>query len=1419
MNRKIRRVFSIILVACMLLSLVPLHATSLNEGGDLLSSELIDEELSTDSNAEESSTESTLSSEQEISSPTVSNNDAEEIKTSDETESSLSSDSDEEIVEQQDILTMADEETEEPENDNWELGLVFYDSSIDNGKTPLTEINWDASDGGYLEGETRIITVQINYKNTNAVTTYKPGELKISIPNLIYNTSSNTDSNPLWKSSVLIGANDKAHSGYDWDFITGNSPTDGQEIYTFTNANTIEEKSNFEGSIQIVYTITPKTEYTDSISFTVERYEDECIHNYNKILFAEIKDIIQSNEIELNYTRLYIHPWRLEQYEVKKTSSKILSYDGLGNNASDYIWVKYTFSVGHGSDNRNNYPLIKVGTFVFKDKIPEDCICYDTNGNLLELDDGYFSISKERKFNTFTTSAVAYVGYPKNIYNEQNNNLNIENTVDLYGIYATEKEEIYLNKDSISINLAEYDFKYTGNLYGINKSEHSNSLYYQEIINAKTYNETRWLIGGKAIYTGIPMTVKIGDDVLFATSLDGTPEKLEDNEYYFKTIYWNPTYFLNGNNEKIQSDKYDCELWVRYKDSKEYSIYENFKNPSSTKTWSFSKDDGIVGFYFLIIDMKESFNGQIGNFYYNSFLYATTKFIKEDIPESGTVYNFDYIQVFLKDNNDNLILQNEPGIESYNNFLTKEDISTFDKNTYGTYMQRATKSDTWEYYNVSKPYINLIASKSFGNISQNLTNETFTGICDISAKVSRSNAITFNPTDYYYQYDSEYAVKGFRIYDLLPNGMELESTEQEIIDSLYCNKQSYSEYYTIDGEKLSLNQIKEKLKSNVNITKNWNNTGRTRIEITSKFDEPIFFFYTNSTGNEYSYSGTNFNFKYNYSISFDSFLEYGAVWTNYCYVDKLDIQENGITLLIPITDSGRYDSDAVDLDEDGDITDYLSYAKAQTTITSVVSTHQDVTKYVHTDKSSFSTGKVDSSYDSEYEYKLRVRTGQNDITNLVIYDSIEEYAQDKDGNIVTAYGSKSHWNGEFLGIDTSYAESKGYVVKPYYSENLYNDDGTLNSDWKEYYNPVEPVYTNGVKIKFSNDCRTYSSSDYLYIYYYQDDKYYRSSQLYGTNIAGKEIEIPSTDFYLYWHTSSTNRNYYGFSIDSIEPIKTDSVFTSSVTFLPSYEITKLEVDSYPESLHNPYNIGTTNQLWHYTGEKILLEEGYDVVNMDSVKALAFEYLDADGNAAVLPANSLTYVLIKMKSPADENIISLAYNGCRTQWQALDDYDRPVDFITGINSNIVKVSLPNSVEDKIVNLSFKKIIDATDEDFDRLKLDRDATYNFVVSLTNQETGDVINGLLDSKEGFRVTNIPTGTYIIKEEDDIWFNFVSMGLSEAIEGIDLQEVDGDYILTIYATVEADAAIEIDITNRPDEERFYDSKYDIKNLFSLTK
>ena len=125
-----------------------------------------------------------------------------------------------------------------------------------------------------------------------------------------------------------------------------------------------------------------------------------------------------------------------------------------------------------------------------------------------------------------------------------------------------------------------------------------------------------------------------------------------------------------------------------------------------------------------------------------------------------------------------------------------------------------------------------------------------------------------------------------------------------------------------------------------------------------------------------------------------------------------------------------------------------------------------------------------------------------------------------------------------------------------------------------------------------------------------------------------------------------------------------------------------------------------------------------------------------------------------------------------------------------------------IEDKEVNLSFNKIIEATDEEFKNLQLNKENNYNFFISLTNQETGEVINGLLDSQEGFRVNNIPIGTYIIEEQNDIWFHFVSMAFMEPIEGIELRKENGAYIITIGASVESGATVNIELTNRPDDE-----------------
>jgi len=1076
----------------------------------------------------------------------------------------------------------------ENENDNWELGLVFYDSSVDNGKTALTEINWDASDGGYGQGETRIITVQINYKNISALKTYDVGELEISIPNLIYNTSSayNHDS-AYWKSSVIIGANDSTHSGYDWN-LTGPSyiPT-SQNIYKFTNAFSIEEKANFEGSIQIQYTIQVPGE---NVAYSnPEQYEDECTHSLNRTLKAEVKDICESNEIVMNYRRTYIHPWKERTYTVTKNASKISSYDGLGENASNYIWVKYSFDYTLKDEDINamwRYPDIDTDKSpkIYKDHIPDNCVVYDIFENKLEADNNIYSFP-------LSTSTI-YVGYPKEFYNEENETLKISNTVELWGTYNNKTEPECLATDSVSVDLSEYSFSYTGNLYSIDKVS-SSGLRYQDIINENKYNYIRNEIIPVAYYTGNPMTIKFGDDILTITNNEGEKVKLKEYEYYFDSISWDNDHFKNGNDNIIKTDKYDCELWVKFKNSNSYELYDTFKNKS--KTWKFSDDIKVVSFYFIINDVKECLVGKRElvkvntQWEWHSPINARTILLKKDIPESGTVYNFDYIEVYFKDANNNFILQNNVGLDDYSSEITKQMIAQYDLETYGHYMQRDFSSARWNYFHITQPNHELSCRKNFSAVTQDVANEVFYGSCTIQGTIRARTMIEYYPE----QYDETYAVKGFKLYDLLPLGMELDSTSDEILASIEYRDVSNYLMYDSHFNKITMEKFNEILDTDIVIKNNWKNTGRTKIEIEVKFKEPIFLL----NGSKNSISEYAIKFNYKFKISYDSFLEYGSIWNNYCYANKLENQENGITLGGNVKDNGYYDEDAIDINENGNTEENLTYNKATTTITSVISTHQDLTKYVQTDQSNFTTGRVKATPGSQYTYKLRVRSGSNDITNLVIYDSIEEYLKDNTGNMVPSYGDNKHWNGEFLGIDTSYAEKKGYKVKTYYSENV--KPGNLKEDdsWQEY-------------------------------------------------------------------------------TDSVDKTK--------------------------------------------------------------VKSLAFEYLDLEGNPAILPENSLTYVLIHLKAPDDEDLITLAYGACWTEWNAIDEFGNPVDYITGIHSNTVKVST-----NSYFNLKVNKVWD----DFDNVFDFRPESINIVLckngeevdrkQLTKENTEIVFEGLLlDDLESYTV-----------------------------------------------------------------------------------
>lgn len=1205
---------------------------------------------------------------------------------------------------------------------------------------------------GYGVGETRVITIQINYKNTNAVTTYQPGDLEISIPNLSYETHENNSESAYWTTDIQVGANDSTHTNYKWNFTTGNSPTTSQETYTFTNAITFEEKSNFEGSIQIVYTITPKQEYKNTYSNTniwskgtyIEKYEDECIHTHSISLKASLKDITMSDAINFNYARTYTHPWKYKQYTLTKTASKISSYDNLGDNPDSYIWVKYSFSYSRYDDSV--YPNIEAKEIYIKDgSIPDDCILYDAKGNKISKTNDYYKIPTKSISASWagpnilsrSMRGTIYVGFPKSIYDNSLDNMTINNIAYLYGTYDNKDKEELLASDSETINLADFIFNYSGELYGINKSG-SSALRYQDIIkDSGNYNLASFGIKPSARWTGSLMTLKIGDDILYATDQNGHYTKLTDDDYYIKEIRIgkDSDYWENANGESITSGKYDCELWIRRAGNQNYELISSFKNgqyvndeygsgSGTINKYKFSPEDKVVAYYMIIKDMKESLAS-------NNIISSTIRFKKESIPEQGLLVNFAYLQVYLKDSDGNLILQNEPTEDSYASFVSK-DIAKFDKDTYGHYLQRSSGTVSWSYYS-AKLSPTLTGIKSANQITQDASEEIFSGSFDIGIK--------FSGDDYYEiyedQYDETQTIKKIYLYDILPAGLDLTSSQNDILNSIIINKKN--EFRHLDKTIVLDDEFNNIIKENAKIivTPNYLNSGRTKIEILIDLTNSPLFICDSSSSKR-----TEIVFTYNYQISYDSYLEYGNTYLNYLYIYGLkgDGSTSDYFQSTRVNDDGSVDNIAYDINQNGKTDEQLAYVKSEIVITSVVSTHQDVQTQVQTANNNYTVGKGTSPYGENYTYKLRVRTGQNAATNMVIANNLE-----------MAFNNKKYWQGEFLGVDTSYVENKTFYV----------------------YDPSNPN---------------------------ADDE---------GNVAEK-VKVK-----VYYSENPEETNLY---LTEMTQVIEDGNEVSKEVFITDGDGNILK-----------------NTNW---------KEYTDDVDKSSVKSLAFELLNAEtGEPAVIPANSLVYVLVTMKAPEDpylnedvneedrplaNDIKTFAYNSCWTQWTAIDSFGQEVDFVTGINSNTVKVALPYSVDTNelpTVTLKFIKEISGTDSDFENMLLDKAEERNFKITLTSltaNEDGSYnqITGLLSSTQGLTLSKVPIGTYLITESDDIYFDFVEMipnNDSPTIEGVTLEKTDKGYVLTISDDLSGDVEFNIKVTNKIEPDRPYEDKEEIENLFKI--
>ena len=984
--------------------------------------------------------------------------------------------------------------------DNWSLGMVYYDSFSVSGSDPIPvseTVVWNAS--GTLEK--RRLTIQINYRNDNCAKDYEPGEIEILLDDLAWLYAPERYAEII-TSQIAADEYTSYNKTRDWSYRRFTDPDTGRHRISFTNNRKLEKDTNFEGSIQIGWELAPGLGITGhSFSVDAEMMGERAL------------------------------PLRMEfsstpkEYSAVKRPLRISSLDGLPE--GDLIWVRFEMAAEAGQ-TAAGVRFLDPSTVWFQDVFPENVVVLDRNMQPLSPEeDGCYRIAPDpatylMNYENQSIKAVIYAGYPREAYGTSR----AVNRVEVYGAYHSQNacsgagEEIVMAAEAqCEFAVADFIFQYEGDLYSVNKNS---SGHYLSSGRIREGSETvSFSIGGSAVYTGRPMTVRIGDDLTGILYSNGLFRFLTDEEAAFSTVQI-PS-FVNMNGLPLSPENFRCVLYVRDAGLQEYRVYAEYTD-NEARTVSFQEDERIAGWYIELPDLGESL--QISN--------SQTERIRTMVgihdtgaTDTGTVYDFCYMQIYIGGQP-----QISASLDNYGNELTREQVGVHDISVYGRYMLRG-----WASSDFRQAQTGLGIDKSFTSFSKDAEAETFRAKVSLQLRFAHTRTNGFNTT-----------FRGYQIYDLLPEGMTA----------------SRPDYYTMVGSAPAIQYIRKadgsgfsrlneyvayvREHTRMDVTENWKGTGRTMVRfIVDYADSPLDISALSSLpmypNQSVIQSLTDVKISFDVAVSFDAYLEYGSSWTNRAYMSEYgidnyaDSQGVQVDTSYYVKDDGTRDPGAVDVDEDG-ITDEFFFWNGDTrTIVDTASTHQDVTTYVQTAVRDYTTGTAISPALETYSYKLRVRTGEDRVTSLVIYDSLE-----------TANEDGLCWQGEFEGVDTSYALSKGYRVETWYSTDPEAGDLSLDSSW----------------------------------------------QLLSPDTPGNQV-----------------------------------------------------------------------------------------------KSLAFSFLDEDGRPAVLPAQSMTYVLVRMRAPASAPAGSLASNRCRTQWNALDGVGQPVYDITGIRSNIVHVSL--SVPDQLLSLSLIKKI--------------------------------------------------------------------------------------------------------------------------------
>lgn len=694
------------------------------------------------------------------------------------------------------------------------------------------------------------------------------------------------------------------------------------------------------------------------------------------------------------------------------TISKITDISHMEEGWRDYIWVQYKFAPGQ---TKNSMPLSD-GTYVFD--IPSDCVVYN-DGSLSPFTDTATKFFK-RIGNPDKPETISFsVGWPRDTYDGQVATM----TGYMTGTYANGdklSESDAASTWSANLHAADYDFTYEGERFAIDQWAE--------------YAETD---------TGI---------------LDGSRNSVE-NSLHFHVDAFGRNYPGEKYTYEILTDWFDITMnrngyrALEANEISRISIYAPKGILGASGNARADQDDMVGKVYAYDANNVETFVGELTG--------ISTGNNNDIVLPAGTAYG-------------KIVYENVDGYVQFDDIdvIYETKVQTFDRGGTGMDANLSPLTGTIRHN------AGLVATDASGAWANTVGPESYTGEQSEMAYNRDMNryghAIQRSYGEMSYREERKSIVSYKQNLELATSGAPSTSTE-------YIKQQMSIDWTATghwSGDDTSVHPKYTNLTFMVELPQGWEySPNQNWTTVTSK-RYPIKTAVTKSNGKTLVRfdvdtsshpleSAPNYDlwselaFSFYAQIPLDLYYEYGRdytfnawSWVNGELSGATQVKGSGTTI------------DTNDLNGNGDTSEIIGKSAASLRLDAALGSHLEANERV---QSPSTNGSWDTNatvkFGEAYSYKLSFMTGSTAVTNVVMFDTIE------DG---------SDWHGTLTEVDVSWLQKKGYHPKVYLTTDKNAPNDITNDSWEtlDSFTGTKPL-ASAVRVAIALEGDTVPGSSYV----------------------------------------------------------------------------------------------------------------------------------------------------------------------------------------------------------------------------------------------------------------------------------------------------------------------------------------------------